>query len=98
MLNPRKELFIKLIQQYDKQQLIVAIEELSELQKELCKSLRGKPNIEAIKEELADVWIMFQQIKLYFGIESFDIQTIVDEKLQRTKERCFGQENENRTN
>lgn len=45
-------------------QLIVAIEELSELEKELCKFLRGKKNFAAAAEEYADVQIMLEQIKI----------------------------------
>ena len=36
-------------------QTIMAFEEMSELQKELCKAARGKDNREAIAEEIADV-------------------------------------------
>lgn len=42
---------LKAINNYGKQmQIIVAIEELSELQKELCKLLRGKMNIDHVVE------------------------------------------------
>lgn len=44
-------------------QLHVAIEELSELQKELCKDLRGIGDRNAIAEEIADVEIMLDQLK-----------------------------------
>lgn len=97
MLNTREELFIKLIQKYDKQQIIVAIEELSELQKELCKALRnlflcGHTDKKPIIEEWADVWIMLQQIKMFFDLNAEDIRNQIEWKLQRTKERCFGEE------
>ena len=42
-------------------QSVVAAEELSELQKELCKSVRGENNTDAIAEEIADVQIMLEQ-------------------------------------
>lgn len=51
-------------------QLVVAIEELSELQKELCKYLRGKGDVSKIAEELADVEIMTMQCKYIFDIAS----------------------------
>ena len=41
-------------------QRVVAIEELSELQKELCKSLRGQTDRQHIAEEIADVQIMLE--------------------------------------
>jgi hypothetical protein len=49
-------------------QIIVAIEELSELQKALCKHLRGEDWTENIIEECADVLIMLEQIQLIFDI------------------------------
>ena len=52
------------IRRYGKlNQLHVAIEELSELQKELCKDLRGKGTRDAIAEEIADAEIMLEQLK-----------------------------------
>ena len=47
-------------------QIIIAVEELSELQKELCKALRGKKKLVAISEEMADVEIMLEQLKRIF--------------------------------
>lgn len=47
-------------------QMVVAMEEMSELQKELAKAIRGKPNRKAIAEEIADVEIMLEQIKIMF--------------------------------
>lgn len=45
-------------------QVTKAIEELSELQKELCKFLLDDGNMEHITEEMADVKIMIEQIEL----------------------------------
>ncbi|HPW95916.1 MAG TPA: hypothetical protein PK557_02960 [Paludibacteraceae bacterium] len=58
-------------------QKIVAIEELSELQKELTKDLRGNANDEHIAEEMADVEIMLEQLKIMYGN---------DEEVKRYKE------------
>lgn len=49
-------------------QTMMVFEEMSELQKELCKHARGKENITAIAEEIADVLVMLDQMILYFGI------------------------------
>ena len=81
----KNELYKKLIAKYGMLQLIVAIEELSELQKELCKSLRDKTNIDNIIEEIADVEIMLEQMKLYFKIDNNKIDDIKNEKLNRTQ-------------
>ncbi len=87
-----KEIYTKLIKKYDKQQIIVAIEELSELQKELCKHLREQTNEKAIIEEICDVQIMLEQIILYFGISVLDLDTEKRFKLERTKERLLADE------
>ncbi len=44
------------------------LEEMAELQKEICKAWRGKQNTAEIAEEVADVEIMLEQIKLIFRI------------------------------
>lgn len=44
----------------------MAIEEMSELTKEICKHFRGKNNTSAIAEEIADVFIMLWQLKVIF--------------------------------
>lgn len=43
-------------------QTLMVFEEMSELEKELCKHARGKKNQEAIAEEIADVQIMLEQM------------------------------------
>lgn len=60
-------------------QVIVAVEELSELQKELTKWLRGKCNPSGLLEEMADVSIMLNQLQLIFG----DPTEYEIEKLER---------------
>lgn len=68
-------------------QTVVAIEEMSELQKELTKFLRGKGNKEALTEEVADALIMITQIQLMYKISDEDIKEVMDFKLNRLKER-----------
>ena len=60
-------------------QIMMAIEEMSELTKELSKSYRGKCNADQVREEMADVEIMLTQLKMIFG----DIRFIKDKKLVR---------------
>lgn len=83
----RKELYTKLLELYGDKQIIIAIEELSELQKELCKSLRSNYNYGNIVEEIADVEIMLEQMKIYFEINENEIEEMKEIKLKRTKER-----------
>ena len=81
----KRELYKDLINKYGEKQVIVAIEELSELQKELCKNLRGRKNQLALTEEIADVLIMVEQMIVYFGIAEVDVMAIKQVKLERTK-------------
>lgn len=50
-------------------QVMMVYEEMAELQKELCKNWRGKDNIEQIADEVADVEIMLDQLKMIYEIE-----------------------------
>ena len=50
-------------------QTLMAMEEMSELQKELCKHARGKDNREEIAEEIADVRIMLDQMAILHDCE-----------------------------
>ena len=70
-----------------KHQTIVAIEELSELQKELCKALRGRDNHKEILEETADVMICLLQIREMYNIREDELQKEINEKLRRLEER-----------
>ena len=45
-------------------QTVMVFEEMAELQKELCKNLRGKDNRGYIAEEIADVRIMLDQMEI----------------------------------
>lgn len=67
-------------------QLIVAVEEMSELTKEICKFNRGKVDIPAIAEEIADVTIMLEQLKLIFGCGD-EVDKQIDYKIKRLSER-----------
>ena len=78
----------------EKNQLVVATEELSELSKELCKAYRQDPpdyskvnNKKAIVEELSDTIIMLTQIIEIFDINIDDINDEIDFKIKRLLER-----------
>lgn len=63
-------------------QMIMVCEEMSELQKELCKNLRGSDNKMAIAEEIADVEIMLDQMKILFGIHR-NVAVCRSQKIER---------------
>lgn len=63
----RTEIMRQAIRTYGAQaQEMVLLEEMSELQKEICKYWRGRDNTRAIAEEIADVEIMLEQMKMIF--------------------------------
>ena len=63
----RDEILKKALQHYGaNSQRIVAIEEMSELTKELCKVARCEENASHIAEEIADVRIMLDQLEIMF--------------------------------
>lgn len=67
-------------------QMKMVLEEMSELQKEICKMWRGKDNRDAIAEEVADVEIMLDQLKLMLDIP-YQVEQHRQNKLQRLQER-----------
>ena len=63
----RDEILKNAIARYgEKVQMVIAMEEMAELTKELSKFLRGAHNEDAIAEEVADVRIMLDQIVIMF--------------------------------
>lgn len=70
-------------------QATVAIEELSEVQKEICKMLRGKLDLEHMAEEIADATIMLEQLRQMLDINDsvcawMDYKiTVLEKKVDR---------------
>lgn len=67
-------------------QKVVAIEEMSELTKELSKNMRGKNNRIEIAEEIADVEIMLAQMKILFSIQE-GVKKHKQYKIKRLEEK-----------
>ena len=65
----------------------MAIEEMSELTKEICKDFRGKLNREHLIEEVADVTIVIYQLLMMYKISDKEIQQMCERKMERLKER-----------
>jgi ribosomal protein S13 len=63
-------------------QVTKAVEELAELQKELCKFLLDDGNMEHITEEIADVKVMIEQLELIFECKAA-VKTVKDSKILR---------------
>ena len=68
-------------------QLLMVLEEMSELQKEILKNInRGKDNIDDIIDETADVEIMLDQMKYIYGIDEA-VANRIPLKLEKVKAR-----------
>ena len=69
----------------EKSQMLKSIEEMSELQKAICKYLESPSvdNLANITEEMADVSIMIDQLLIIFS-NGEEMQKIVANKIDRT--------------
>lgn len=82
-----KQIYQQALETYGGQlQTFVCMEEMSELQKELCKYERGEDNVEHIAEEIADVRIMLDQMVIMHDCETL-VEDYKSAKLARLKER-----------
>ena len=89
MTEQDRESFETIIEAFGKEaQMIVAVEELAELQKEIIKKLRQKKgNIFSLVEEMADAEIMIDQLKIMFNIGDKELVTERNYKINRTLEK-----------
>ncbi len=84
----QKEVLYKAIKTYGfNAQLDMCIEEMSELTKEICKKKRGKDNRMEIIEEMADVYIMLEQLKFICDVSHEEIQEAAKLKVERLSRR-----------
>lgn len=78
------EIYLKAIDKWGKQlQMVLLMEEMSELAKEVSKRIRGKPDYDHMAEEIVDVEIMLGQLKL-IGSKEY---TKFDENINSHKKR-----------
>lgn len=81
-----------LIDHYGHESQKMMLEEMAELQKEICKEFRGELNKEAITEEVADVLIMLEQVQMMYDISDIRLLEIANEKLARQLRRIVDEE------
>lgn len=78
--------------------LTISIEELAELMQVICKLKRltnqdktlrkeEKQIYGELKEELADVYLLLEQIKILTSINDYEIERRISEKIKRTFEK-----------
>ena len=84
MPNMNEELYKKLEQKFGRNhQLDVAIEECAELIKALSKAVRGKEDDMKISEEIADVEVCIDQLKLFYDPTGANVALFKSFKLRR---------------
>lgn len=72
-------------------QTLKMFEEMSELQKELCKNAIGKKNKDEIAEEIADVFIMLNQMMMLHKCDK-EVEEWKGKKLERLENRVLQRE------
>lgn len=97
-MKVNRETTIKVLQELgiDRQSL-VAVEELAELQKAITKAIRypeyNTPPLRYIGvrsnlvEEMADVLIIMDTLRYYYGITDEEVQEIIQAKQERTEKQ-----------
>lgn len=71
-------------------QTMMAMEEMAELAKELCKASRGLGSVEHIAEEIADVQITLEQMIILHQCQGL-VERIRAEKVERLRRRLRGE-------
>lgn len=72
-------------------QSMVAMEECAELIQAISKMQR-KGNLNNLIEEMADVLIMIEQLKMMFCIKNSIVEKVIDAKIERLSENmCKGE-------
>jgi len=72
--------------------MIKAIEEMAELTNELCKWALGADNGKHVQEEIADVIIMMEQMRMLFDVDG-EIKKVMAEKVERLERRLSNEAN-----
>ena len=71
---------------YGSYNLVVTMEELAELQQEVSKWYRGKPNPTGMLEEIADVLVCIMCLQEICGFSTSDIYQAMNVKLNKARE------------
>lgn len=89
MLNQTNRILCELCQsRYGRDtQLTVLTEECAELIKEASKALRGYERPEKMREELIDVIVMTEQIRLMMDVSMLEVDEKANQKLRRALNR-----------
>lgn len=67
--------------------MVIAMEELAELQQAISKGIRGKLDKDNLTEEIADVYIVLDWIKMYFSVNDEELAKWYKYKENRIVDR-----------
>ena len=87
MIKYNSDIEILLNNQSSEVNKTIVTEEFSELQKEICKDLRGYYRREEIKEEMADVYICLQLLKEIYNFSDEELEKMYRRKMIRNIQR-----------
>ncbi len=89
MIHDKKQILQKALKTWGTNaQILIAIEEMSELTKALLKNInRGKDNRDHILEELSDVLITLEQIQMIYGFTQEEINGAICKKMEKVSKR-----------
>ena len=83
----KKEIYRLALSTYGAEaQTLMVMEEMAELQKELCKHARGRENRAQIAEEIADLQIMLEQMAMLHDCAEL-VEGYKAQKLDRLEKR-----------
>ena len=83
----RKAVYEVALEQWGSQaQTMMAVEEMSELTKEICKLFRNQGDKDALADEIADVTITLEQLRMMYGLND-KVCERMDYKIRRLEER-----------
>ena len=86
-LEAREKVYMNAFLRYGEViQAVVAMEELSECQKEIAKFIRGIGNAGDLAEEVADALICLEQMMMIYGIREM-VQIQMDRKVMRLEDK-----------
>ena len=84
MTVSENEVFDRALKKFGiEKQMVKCVEELAELQKELCKQSLGQGSMPKIIEEMADVEIMLDQTRIGLNIGFYELNQVRVDKVKR---------------
>lgn len=90
MSDKHKEIWCnEAVKQLGYKSMVIAMEEMAELQQAVSKGLRGKVNMDNLHEEIADVEIILEWIKYCFNADEQKIKGWKQAKRKRIMDRLY---------